>query len=219
MKRNSCQKSIISCQIAAFFMLAMVSGCAKKEIKNIGSKGKNIICFGDSITFGYGAEKGEDYPSALAELADKPVINAGIDGDTTEDALKRVKADVLDKDPFFVIIEFEGNDLLKEIPKEKSFSNIRKMVDMAQAEGAMVAIADISAGLFLKEYRQGYYEIAREKGVLFIPSILSGIITNPSMKSDFLHPNANGYKLVAQRIYRAIKPYLDRSKSLVNPVK
>ena len=183
-------------------------GCAKKEIRNINSGGKNIICFGDSITFGYGAEPGEDYPSALGEFVSKPVINAGIDGDSTAEALKRIKADVLDKEPYLVIIEFEGNDFIKEISKEKTFSNMREMIDMIQSKGAMVAIADISAGIFLKEYRQGYYEIAREKGALFISSILSGIITNPSMKSDFLHPNAKGYKIVAQRVFRAIKPVL-----------
>jgi len=195
------------------------SGCVKREIKNIDSKGKNIICFGNSITFGYGANPGEDYPSALAKMVDIPVINAGIDGDTTSEALKRLDSDVLDRNPLLVIIEFGGNDFLRKISKESTISNIKEMVERVQAKKAMVAIVDISAGMFLKEYRSVFYNLARGKGAIFIPSILSGIITNPSMKSDFLHPNANGYKMIAERIRRAIVPYLAQNSILNKSVK
>jgi lysophospholipase L1-like esterase len=194
----------------------LLVGCVKREIKNIDSKGKNIICFGDSITFGYGAGPGEDYPLALAKMIDTPVINAGIDGDTTQEALKRVKPDILDRDPFLVIIEFGGNDFLRKIPKEVTVGNVKEMVEQIQATGAMVAIVDISAGMFFKEYRLAFYDLAREKRTIFIPSILNGIITNPSMKSDFLHPNVNGYKMIAWRIYRTIIPYLNRNAMLKN---
>lgn len=80
-----------------FIAFIVLAGCAKREIKNIDSKGKTIICFGDSITFGYGANPGEDYPSALAKMVSVPVINAGIDGDTSTEALKRLDSDVLER--------------------------------------------------------------------------------------------------------------------------
>jgi len=195
---------IAICSLLALFC----AGCAKREIKNIDSKGKNIICFGDSITFGYGVQTGEDYPTALAKLINMPVINAGIDGDTTTEALKRLKSDVLDRDPLLVIIEFTGNDFLRKITKEETINNIKEMADKIQEKGAMVAIVDISAGMFLAEYRKAFSKLAEEKGAIFIPRILSGIITNPSMKSDFLHPNSKGYSLIAQKIYLATKPYL-----------
>jgi lysophospholipase L1-like esterase len=188
-------------------------GCAKREIKNIDSKGKNIICFGDSITWGYGAARGEDFPSALAKLIDIPVINAGIDGDVSSEGLKRLDSDVLDREPLLVIIEFGGNDFLRKIPKELTLNNIKEMVERIQAKGAMVAIADVSAGPFLKEYRVAFGKIAGEKGTIFIPGILSGIVTHSNLKSDFIHPNAQGYKLIAEKVYLAIKPYL---KSSVN---
>jgi lysophospholipase L1-like esterase len=199
----------------AFIILILgLTGCAKREIRNIDSRGKGIVCFGDSITFGYGAQPGEDYPSVLARMLDIPVVNAGIDGDTTTEALKRLKPDVLDRGPLLVIIEFSGNDFLKKIPKEVTLDNIRSMVEQIQEKGVMVAIADISAGMFLAEYRSAFYNLAREKGAIFIPHILGGIITNPSMKSDFLHPNAEGYKMIAQYIYRNIKPYLEQNSAL-----
>jgi lysophospholipase L1-like esterase len=186
----------------------------RPEVKNIDSRGRNIVCFGDSITFGYGAGTGEDFPSLLAKMLNEPVINAGVDGDTTVEAAKRFEADAIRKDPLLVIIALGGNDFLGQIPKETTLKNIGQMIDEAQRQGAMVAIADISVGMFLRDYRIALSRLAREKQAIFIPSILGGIITNPSMKSDFLHPNAAGYRIIAQRIYQAIIPYLNRNSFL-----
>ncbi len=186
---------------------------AKKEIRNIDSKGEEIICFGDSITFGYGVKPGEDYPSVLSKMIDMPVINAGLDGDTSITALKRIKTAVLEKKPFLVLVEFSGNDFLKDIPQEETVKNIREMVLKIQEEGSIVAIVDVSAGLFLRDYRVKFSKLAQETGSIFVPAVLSGIITNPSMKSDFMHPNPEGYRIIAERIYRAIKPYL-KSKTV-----
>ncbi len=186
-------------------------GCTKKEIKNVNSQGKNIICFGDSITFGYGVKPGEDYPTALAKLVSIPVLNMGIDGDTTNEAVRRVNSDVLDRDPYIVIIEFCGNDFLRKVPIEVTVNNIREMVNQIQGKGAMVTIVDVSAGMFLKEYHSVFAQLAKETNCIFVPGVLGGIITNPSMKSDFMHPNGNGYKIIAQKVYQAIKPYLKNS--------
>ncbi len=189
-------------------MSIILSGCAKQEIKNRDAKGKNIICFGDSVTFGYGVAPGEDYPTALSKLTPIPVINAGIDGDTTFLALERLQNDVLAKGPRLVIVEFCGNDFIKKIPREDTLNNLSKIIDRIQEKGAMVALVDISAGLFFREYRSAFKKLATEKGAIFIPVVLSKIITNPAMKSDFLHPNARGYKIIASRIYNVIKRYI-----------
>jgi acyl-CoA thioesterase-1 len=188
--------------------LIILCGCVKSEIRNRDAQGANIICFGDSITFGYGANPEEDYPTALAKLVSLPVINAGVDGDTTFEALKRLESDVLDKDPKLVIVEFCGNDFLKKIPKEDTIKNLVVIIERIQAKGAMVALADISAGAFFREYRAAFKKLAAEKKAIFIPALLNKIITNPAMKSDFFHPNARGYQIIARRIYQAITPYL-----------
>jgi lysophospholipase L1-like esterase len=208
--------SFVLATLIAFGIFSGLSGCAKKEIKNIASRGTNIICFGDSITFGYGVQPGEDYPSTLAKLIKTPVINAGIDGDTTTEALKRLKSDCLERQPLLVIIEFGGNDFLRGIPRNVTLNNIQEMVQKVQQAGAMAAIADISAGMFMADYRSSLKKLARQEDAIFIPSILSGIITNPQMKSDFMHPNAEGYKLVAQKISRFIEPSLKENKYLKN---
>lgn len=210
MRKISFSRQITIILFATYCSLFVIflTGCIKRKINNTGSQGKNIICFGDSITFGYGVEAKETYPVALEKMIHKPVINAGIDGDTSTEAAKRLETDVLSRDPYLVIIEFGGNDFLRKIPTKVTVDNIRIMVDKIQAKGAMVAIADISAGLLMKDYHRPYRKIAREKGAIFIPSVMSGIITNPKMKSDFFHPNATGYQLIAERVYRCIKSYV-----------
>ena len=194
--------------IGLLALILALAGCAKPEIRNAENKGKNIICFGDSITFGYGANTGEDYPSNLRHMVKLPVINAGMDGDTTFLALERLDDDVLAKDPRLVIVEFCGNDFLKKIPREDTVKNLSRIIDRIQEKGAMVALVDISSGMFFKEYKRDFKKLAREKRVIFVPSVLSRIITNPAMKSDFFHPNEKGYKLVAGRVYKAIAPYI-----------
>lgn len=199
--------------IGLVFLVAVFISCSKREIKNADSKGKNIICFGDSITVGYGANEGEDYPSELARLANRPVFNMGVDSETSEEGLKRLNKDVLEKEPVLVIIEFGGNDFLKKVPRAATMRNIKEMINGIHAQGAMVAIVDISSGMFLADYRQDLSKLAKEEGAIFIPSVLSGIITNPSMKSDFFHPNGAGYKLIARDVFRAIKSYLGKTPS------
>ncbi|MEI6832194.1 MAG: GDSL-type esterase/lipase family protein [Candidatus Omnitrophota bacterium] len=201
MKKNKLKYILI---ILGIFLV----GCFKPEIKNLDARGANIICFGDSITFGYGANPGEDYPTALRRMVKLPVINAGVDGDTTFSALERLENDVLLKNPRLVIVEFCGNDFLKKISKEDTVRNLKAIISRIQAKGAMVALVDISAGMFFSEYRAAFKKLANEKKVIFVPGVLNKIITNPAMKSDFLHPNARGYKIVASRVYTAIARYI-----------
>jgi lysophospholipase L1-like esterase len=218
MNNNTRQKTEARRQIFSFFcplsfvlcflFFILLAGCGKREIKNLNSSGESIICFGDSITFGYGANPTEDYPTALRKMVNLPVINAGVDGDTTFMALERLENDVLAKNPRLVIVEFCGNDFLKKIPKENTVKNLAKIIDRIQDRGAMVALVDISAGVFFQEYRQAFKKLAVQKKTIFIPVLLNRIITNPAMKSDFFHPNARGYQVIAKRIYQAISAYI-----------
>jgi len=214
MRRNRCLVFGVWCQVIAlcylFFIFSMV-GCAKKKVKNIDSKGKNIVCFGDSLTFGYGAEPNEAYPEVLSKMINIPVINAGIDGDTSVEGLKRLETDVLGREPLLVIIEFGGNDFLRKIPPETTIKNVETMIISAQSKGAMVAIADISLSVIMDAYAKEFRRLAKKYNAIFIPQLLNGILTRPSLKSDFIHPNAEGYKIIAQRVYQAMPPFLKQN--------
>lgn len=194
----------------AAFLFFISFGCARYEVKNIYSPGEEIVCFGDSITAGSGVSKKESYPYLVSELLGLPVINAGRSGDTSSDGLKRLEEEVLTYQPRLVIIEFGGNDFLRKLPLSQTVDNIRKITEAIQAKGAMVAIADVSSGMIMQNYRKRYKKLAVQTQAIFIPNLFKGIFTNPSLKSDPLHPNAEGHRLIAERIYSAIKPYLER---------
>ena len=206
-------KAVVFYVLCLLVTISFWAGCVQSKVKNKASKGKNIICFGDSMTFGYGADPGEDYPARLAKKIGVPVINAGVDGDTSIEGLKRLSADVLEKSPLLVIVEFGGNDFLEKVPLDVTVKNIKEMADRIHATGSMVALVDPSAGMILSGYWWEFSKIAKEKELIFIPGVLNGIITNPELKSDFLHPNGKGYDLMSQRIYRAIRPYLKKDGS------
>ena len=197
------------CSFLAFLFFA--AGCVDFNIRNLNSSGKNIICFGDSLTAGYGAEPNRSYPVILAGLTSFNVINAGLSAEDTRGALRRLKTDVLDREPVMVIVEFGGNDLLSKIPFEETVKNMREIIDNIQESGAMVAVVDISVDLLMEEYGQAFRSLCREKGAIFIRGVMDGIITDPSLKSDYLHPNSYGYRIMAYRIYRAVMPYLNRN--------
>jgi acyl-CoA thioesterase-1 len=187
----------------------LVCGCSpEKKIKNINSTGYNIVCFGNSLTWGMGASAGNDYPALLARHLPFPVINAGRSGDTTEDALKRIARDVLNQNPRLVIVELGSNDFLRGIDKEKTAENLEQIVKQIQDAGAMVALVEVRTELIGQQQLSELKRIARQRQTLLIPNILRGIITDPGLKSDPIHPNDAGYKIMAERILKVIKRVL-----------
>jgi len=193
--------------VLVFLILILITLSLHRHprIKNIDSSGKTIVCFGNSLTYGYGAEKGFDYPSWLQKMTNFPVINAGRNGDTTFDALKRLKSDVLEKDPFLVIVEFGGNDLLKGISQKQTIRNIEEIIKEIQHAGVMVVLVEPGMGVFKTKYLKSYKRVARKYHALFIPNILKGILTDPRLKYDYIHPNSQGYKIMTERIFKEIE--------------
>ena len=181
------------------------------DVRNLQSRGQNIVCFGDSLTEGVGAEKGEDYPSRLARELSHPVINAGRRGDTSADGLARLEQDVLEKNPRLVIVLFGGNDFMRQVPLNETRRNLEEIVRHIQARGAMVALVGMRLGLFTDEYGPIYEEIAKQHGALYIPEVLKGILSDPRLKGDSIHPNSAGYQLMAERIVKQVKPLLEEA--------
>lgn len=195
--------------ISVFVIIGTLIGCTP-AIKNKDNHGHYIICFGDSITRGQGAEPSDSYPQVLGQLiTSKTVINAGVSGDTTATALNRLERDVLRKKPFLVIIELGGNDFLQQVPSEETLRNLETMIVAIQAEGAAVALCDLGSGKFMPNYTADYRRLATRTRALFIPGLLEGIINNPRLCSDSIHPNRVGYHLIAQRIHKRLTEYFD----------
>jgi acyl-CoA thioesterase I len=170
------------------------------KVKNLDSRGTNVIAFGDSLTAGYGASPGEDYPTRLSALMGVPVLNAGVSGDTTEAALARLDADVLSRDPRIVLVGLGGNDFLRGVSIATTEANLRSIVRKIEGAGAMVVILGFRFPSLGADYEAMYGTVAREEGCLFVPNLLRSILTDPTLKSDEIHPNARGYQLMAERM-------------------
>jgi acyl-CoA thioesterase-1 len=170
------------------------------KVANLDSRGSSIIAFGDSLTAGYGATKGDDYPSKLSNMLGVAVLNAGVSGDTTEDALARLDENVLSRDPRVVLVGLGGNDFLRSVPISTTETNLRTIIRRIQQAGAMVVVLGFRFPSLTASYEKMYERVASEEHCLFIPDLLDGITSDPSLKSDEIHPNGRGYQIMAERI-------------------
>jgi acyl-CoA thioesterase-1 len=199
-----------------FVVIALVvtAGCSgfSRPIANLDSSGTSIVCFGDSITAGYGVMPQQAYPALIAENVDLPVINAGRDGDRVVDGLARLDTDVFPHKPRVVIVEFGGNDFLKGGDREEAFRNLDLMVARIAQKGSMVVLLGLRTGIIRDSYGPDYKRIAKAHGALLIPNFMSGIITNPRMTVDGIHPSPEGHKLIAGRVLEKLVPLLEESE-------
>jgi acyl-CoA thioesterase-1 len=202
------KKSIIPILAVIVLLAGYKLFFSRSEVRNSTPSGVNIICFGDSLTFGTGAAKNMDYPSQLARIISKPVINAGVPGDTTAMALARLEKDVLAQLPRMVLITLGGNDLKNRVSKQTAYQNLRDIIVTIQNQGALVIVGGISIPFWGRGFGEMYQNVCEETQALLIPNIFDGIIGNKSLMSDPIHPNDRGYTLMAQQFYRAMKPYL-----------
>lgn len=191
---------IILVAILAILLAFLLFPSKYSRVRNLDSRGTNIIAFGDSLTAGYGANPGEDYPSDLAKLLGLEVINAGVSGDTTESALERIDADVLQRSPRIVIVGLGGNDFLRGSTPTSTETNLRTIVKRIQSSGAMVVLLGFNFPSLGANWGAMYKRVASDEGCLLIPDLLDGIIGDPALKSDEIHPNAKGYAVMAERV-------------------
>jgi len=179
-----------------------------------------IVCFGDSLTAGYGTDPGQSYPDALQRLLDTRgfhyrVVNEGISGNTTKDGLDRV-GDVIAEHPKIVVLEFGGNDGLRGLPLEQTRANLDAMVAQLKSSGTQVALAGITLPPdyghdYIAQFNAMYTSLARKYRVPLLPFLLQGVFGVPGdMQDDATHATAKGNQQVAVNVERLIQPMLRR---------
>ena len=189
------------------FILIFLIACGKHEPKNYPNSNTDIIAFGDSLTYGYGAARGESYPAYLSEMLGREVINLGISGDTSAMGLARIK-EIKRYDPYMVLIEFSANDFFRKVPKNQTENNLKEIVRQVQDMGAIAVLVDTGGAYPMDTYTKIHKRIAAEYNTLFVPGIMDGIYNKQALKSDQIHPNSKGYKIVAERVKKVIENYL-----------
>lgn len=193
--------------IFTVLILFFIAACGVQDIVNYPAKEGPIVAFGDSLTYGQGVSAKDAYPALLTEKWQREVINLGVSGDTSLQGLAR-KEQIKALRPSFVLIEFGANDLFKRIPREKTQAALEELVDYAQNLGAVVVLLDTGGNSAMNPYKKMLKKIAKEKQTLYVDGIMDGIFNNRSLKSDNLHPNEQGYKKIADKIDKVVRPYL-----------
>lgn len=191
----------------AFSWVLLVLACAP-NVPNLHNSGRTIVCLGDSITAGVGAGPGEGYPDLLAARFGADVVNAGVPGDTAEQGLARLGG-ALEEDPWLVVVQLGGNDLLRGVPAEKTDLALEAIVSGVLAHGAVPLVIELDAP-FGEAYRTIFDRIEeRHPGLPVVRGALGEILRSPARKADPVHPNAAGYRDLAEAIGDAIEPLLD----------
>lgn len=172
-------------------------------------KNQRILAFGDSLTYGYGATIDESYPSILARKTGREVVNAGINGETSGEGRRRLPGLLDDGEITLIILCFGGNDILQKLPMTELKENLKQMIIMAKRRGIAVLLVSVpNLGLFGLSALPLYEEVASETGVPLLSGMLTEILSQPTLKSDQIHPNAAGYRKMAEKIYAKLQKEL-----------
>jgi len=167
----------------------------------------SIICFGDSLTEGIGASDNQTYPYFLQQYFSIPVFNKGVRGNTSLDGVDRLNSlgDVKDT---LVIVEFGANDFFKRVPLFQTKKYIEVIIDTLKDRGATIAIVSVEDTQMNNLYKM-LKSVAKDKKVLFIDGILNEFWNDREKFADDVHPNSEGYKIVAEKIYNNIKNLIE----------
>jgi lysophospholipase L1-like esterase len=164
-----------------------------------------ILAFGDSLTEGVGASRGQAYPAVLEALSGRRVVNAGVRGEESAAGLTRLPGVLERVGPDLVILGHGGNDILRRRDLARSASNLRGMVELARRNGAAVVMLGVPGfGLFLGTHPM-YGQIAESLQVPLEGEALANILGDPALKSDAIHPNAEGYRRLAEAVHALLQ--------------
>ncbi len=164
-----------------------------------------ILAVGDSLTYGFGAPPKESYPALLSQMTGLRVINTGINGETSAEGLRRLPGLLQKHRPRLTILCYGGNDILQKLPMAQLKTNLTKMVKLCKAHGSEVLLLSVpNLTLFGLEPLSLYEEVAEETETPLLEGVLADILDKPALKSDHIHPNGKGYKIMAEAIYRKL---------------
>jgi acyl-CoA thioesterase-1 len=164
-----------------------------------------ILAFGDSLTYGTGADENQSYPAVLSQLSGHTVINAGIPGEVSAQGRERLPA-LLDRyHPQLLLLCHGGNDLLRRINSTITRSNLEAMIQTARQRSIPVLLIGVpKPGLLFLDTADIYNEIAEKYNLVHEDGILPEVESDHALKSDQIHPNAEGYQRIATAIYQIL---------------
>ncbi len=192
--------------------LVFLSACGKRAPKAQAlPAGSTVLALGDSLTSGVGAAADTAYPTVLQELTGWQVVNGGVSGDTTAQALARLPALLQEHQPALVIVSIGGNDFLRQMSAAGAKDTIREIVRTARAGGAQVLLVGVpqvsllAAGTGRLSDHPLYVELAEELKLPLHADGWADVLSKPELRADTVHANAQGYRQFAEGLVQTLR--------------
>ena len=190
----------------AGLLLVTLAGCGRdKKTAQPVPPGSTVLALGDSLTYGTGASAETSYPTVLAELTGWNVVNAGVPGDTSAQALARLPALLAEHRPKLVIVSIGGNDFLRKLPESDTRANVHAACKLALESGAQVLLvavprATVAAALGQMTDHALYAEVAKDLNIPLQREGWGEVLAQAELRSDQVHANAKGYAQFARSV-------------------
>lgn len=178
-----------------------------------------ILCFGDSLTAGYRVAPGQEYPALLQQRLKEHgfphrIVNAGLSGDTTAGALRRLKWSLQAK-PLLAIVVLGANDGFRGLNLTEMENNLLQITQTLQTAGVWVLLGGMRIPPnydkdYVTRFQAVYPKVAEATGVDLIPFFLEGVAGKPALnQSDGIHPTEEGYRIILDNVWKYLKPRLE----------
>ncbi|MGA7593793.1 MAG: arylesterase [Gallionella sp.] len=189
----------------------LVAACSAKTKEQALPAGSQVLALGDSLTQGAGVAPEQAWPDLLAQKTGWVVVNGGVNGDTSEEALRRLPGLLDQHNPVLVLVTLGGNDMLRHLPEQQTVANLERILALIKAHGAkavLLATPDPSPmrAVFRDLAAPDFYrKVAEAQHVPLIEDAIADVLSDPELKGDAVHPNADGHVRLAEKIYKELQ--------------
>jgi lysophospholipase L1-like esterase len=165
-----------------------------------------VLAFGDSITHGVGAPSdSQSYPEVLGELIGRHVVRDGVPGEVTAQGLERLPESLDEYQPKLLLLCLGGNDMLRDLDPADTEANLREMIELARGRGVAVVLIAVPEPRLIGGVAQFYRRVAEDLGIPLEERVLLDVLKDRDYKSDPIHPNAEGYRRMAQALAELLR--------------
>jgi acyl-CoA thioesterase I len=203
----SLQRASAMARIAALMLVACaMAGCGggAPKLSKLPADAV-VLAFGDSFTFGTGAQPEASYPAVLEQLIGRKVWSAGVPGEVSAAGLARLPSALDDYQPKLLILCHGGNDFLRKLGDAQAAENLRAMIRLARQRGIDVVLIGVPKPGLFPSPPDFYAKTAKEFGLPYEDAALKAVLRDNELKSDLAHPNAKGYAKLAEAIAALLK--------------
>lgn len=198
------------------------SGAASTTTVSASAKRPVVLFFGTSLTAGLGLDPDQAFPTMIEKKAEAdgvPIraVNAGLSGETTAGAVRRIDW-VLRTPADLVVIEAGANDALRGLSPDAARANLERLISMVRQKQprAKIALVQMEAppnyGVsYTRSFHSIYTDVSKRENIPLIPFLLSGVAGIARYnQADGVHPNLVGERIVADNVWKALKPIVQQ---------